>query len=92
MINFSNVFEKPLPAVSVSALMTDAEKHYVYVIGADNKVERRTIKIGPQVKGKQTVLSGLQEGEIVIIGGIQKVKPGDEVNPILLPATSTSDK
>lgn len=82
MVNFSNVFEKPVPAVSVTALMTDGEKHFVYVVGDGNKIERRVVEIGPQVKGKQVILSGLKEGETVVVGGIQKAKPGEEVNPV----------
>lgn len=81
-VKFSDIFEKPQPAVSVTALMTDGKKHYVYVVGPENKVERRNIVIGPQVQDKQVVLSGLKTGETVIIGGIHKTKPGEKVNPV----------
>ena len=92
MVNFSNIFEKPLPAISVSSLMTDGEKHFVYIVGDDNKVDRRALVFGPQVNDKQTVLSGLKEGETVIVGGIQKFKPGDTVNPVVSSATPASGK
>ena len=52
------------------------------MVGPDKKVERRQIEIGPQVKDKQVVLSGLEAGEAVVVSGIQKVKPGDTVEPV----------
>ena len=82
MVKFSEKFDKPLPAVSVTALMTDGKKHYVYVVNADNKVERRDIVIGPQVRDRQIVQSGLKTGETVVIGGINKTRPGETVNPV----------
>ncbi len=82
-VHFCEIFQKPLPAVSVTALMTDGKTHSVYVVGPDNKIERRTIVIGPQVQDKQIVLSGLKPGENVVTGGIHKTKPGDVVNPVI---------
>ncbi len=81
-VRFNEVYEKPIVAVTVSALMTDGEHHYVYVLGADNKIERRQIVVGAQVSDKQLVLSGLKEGETVVVAGIHKVKPGDVVTPV----------
>ena len=82
-VKFSEIFKTPYPAVSVTALMTDGKTHSVYVVGADNKIERRSIVIGPQVQDKQVVLSGLKAGESVVTGGIHKAKPGDTVNPVI---------
>lgn len=82
MVKFHENFAKPLPAVSVTAVMIDGKRHYVYAVGADNKVERRYLEPGPQVGGRQAVLSGLKTGDTVIIGGLHKVKPGDRVEPV----------
>ena len=82
MVKFSEKFDKPLPAVSVTALMTDGQHHYVYVVGPENKIERRNIVIGPQVKDRQIVQSGLKTGETVVGGGINKTRPGETVNPV----------
>ena len=82
-VKFCEIYPKPYPAVSVTALMTDGKSHSVYVVGPDNKIERRSIVIGPQVQDKQIVLSGLKTGESVVTGGIHKTKPGDVVNPVL---------
>jgi multidrug efflux system membrane fusion protein len=40
---------KPSPVIPEEALMTGQEGRYVYVVGPDNKVLKRTIELGPQV-------------------------------------------
>ena len=82
MVRLRENFETARPAVNVMALMTDGRHHYVFVVGADSRIERRQVVIGSQVKDKQIILSGLKEGETVVVGGIQKVKSGDLVNPV----------
>ena len=78
----SERFEKPMPAVSVTALMTDGVKDYVYVVDAENKAQRRDVIKGPQVFDRQAIVSGLEPGDKVVVGGLNKVIPGDEVKPI----------
>ena len=80
-VKFSEKFEKPLPSVSVASLMTDGKHHFVYVVGKDNVVEKRQVVPGMQVGERQTILSGLKAGELVITGGIHKTAPGGTVNP-----------
>ena len=80
-VKFYEKFAKPLPAVSVSALMTDGRNYYVYVVDKDKKVEKRTVRIGSQVGERQIVTEGLKPGELVITGGIHKTAPGGTVNP-----------
>jgi membrane fusion protein (multidrug efflux system) len=52
------------------------------VVGADNKVEARVIKIGQAVGNKWVVTEGLKAGENVIVEGLQKVRPGMVVKPV----------
>ena len=81
-VRFAERFESPMPAVSIASIMIEGSKRYVYVVESQNKVERRDITVGKQVYDKQVVLSGLKPGESVVAGGLNKVKPGDEVRPI----------
>lgn len=78
-ISLAEKFAEPLPAVSVTAIMTDGIKDYVYVVGADNKAVRRDVVKGPQVFDQQVVTSGLKPGERVVVGGLNKVIPNEEV-------------
>jgi membrane fusion protein (multidrug efflux system) len=70
------------PVVPASALLRTRDGEQVYVVGADNRVQQRSIKTGVQVGTGYAVTSGLQSGEIVIVSGVQKVKPGMEVKPV----------
>ena len=62
-----------------SALQVDQSGSYVLVVGADNKVEQRRLKLGPVQGADITVTDGLKPGELVIVEGIQKVRPGEAV-------------
>ena len=52
----------------------------VLVVDAQNKVSVRTIKIGDKADKEVVVLDGLNPGERVIVEGMQKVRPGSQVN------------
>jgi membrane fusion protein (multidrug efflux system) len=68
-------------AVPRSAVLSDQEGDYVYVVGADNKAQQRRVKLGQSTPAYAAVLSGLTEGENVIVDGIQRVRPGQVVAP-----------
>lgn len=53
----------------------------VMVVDQENKVVVRTIKLGDKVDKDVVVLDGLSAGERVIVEGMQKVRPGGQVNP-----------
>lgn len=46
------------------------------VVGADNKVEQRSVKVSRTIGDQWLVEEGLQAGDRVIVEGIQKVQPG----------------
>jgi len=48
----------------------------VMVVGADNKTQLRTVRTGPLVDGHWLVEDGLKDGERIVVGGTQKLKPG----------------
>ena len=67
-----------IPRVSV---LSDQQGSYVWVIGADNKAERRRIQLGQSTPETAIVASGLTEGERVVVDGIQRVRADQVVNP-----------
>jgi len=67
--------------VSERALGTDQNKKYVLVVGDDNKAEYREVQLGAPVDGLRSVTSGLQAGERIVVNGLQRVRPGDVVQP-----------
>jgi RND family efflux transporter MFP subunit len=68
--------------VNDSAIGTDQNVRYVFAVGPDNKVEYRQVKLGPVVDdGLRVVRDGLKPGEIVVVNGLQRVRPGVTVAP-----------
>lgn len=64
------------------AVLTDQDRKFVYVLGADNQALRRDIEIGRAIEGLRLVRNGLQAGDRIIVHGVQKVFfPGMEVVP-----------
>lgn len=61
------------------AVGTDLDKRYVYVVGADGKVEYRVVQLGPVIDDLRVVRSGLKEGDAVVINGLQRIRPGVQV-------------
>ena len=53
----------------------------VMVVDAQNKVSLRTVRLGDKADRDVVVLDGLSSGERVIVEGMQKVRPGGQVNP-----------
>ena len=53
----------------------------VLVVDGENKVAVRTIRLGDKVDKEVVVLDGLNAGERVIVEGMQKARPGSQVNP-----------
>jgi membrane fusion protein (multidrug efflux system) len=67
-----------VPAAAVSELQG---LYQVGVVGADNKVTIKTVKLGPQFGDMWVVDSGVQPGEHVIVDGLQRVRTGVVVTP-----------
>jgi len=55
--------------------------YQVAVVGSDNKIDIRTVKVGERVGAMLIVEEGLKPGDIVVVEGMQKVRPGAGVNP-----------
>jgi membrane fusion protein (multidrug efflux system) len=55
--------------------------YQVGVVSTDNKVAIKSVKLGPQLANVWLVESGLQEGDNVVVDGLQRVKDGMTVAP-----------
>lgn len=61
------------------AIVPEQSEQFVMVVGDGNAVEKRRVTTGRRRPGQVEILSGLDEGELVIAEGTQKVRPGDTV-------------
>src|SRR3984957_1659429 len=68
-------------AIPRSAVLSDQQGDYVFVLGADNKAEQRRIKLGQSTSTVASVTNGLSAGDKVIVEGLQRVRPNQPVAP-----------
>src|SRR5260370_1182543 len=63
------------------AIITDLNQKYVFVLGKNNALEYRTVKLGPITEGLRVVRDGLHQGDTIVVSGLQRVRPGAAVTP-----------
>lgn len=74
-----------------AALLTDQGGDYVFVVEKDNKATRRGIKLDPSATPALAVVAdGLQDGEQVIVEGLQRVRNGAVVSPAAMTPSPTT--
>lgn len=69
--------------ISQSAVQRDQSGPFVLVVNGDSQVEQRYIATGDVHGTGIIVLDGLEPGETVVVEGLQKIRPGVEVDPVL---------
>ncbi|MBV9654475.1 MAG: efflux RND transporter periplasmic adaptor subunit [Acetobacteraceae bacterium] len=74
---------QPVQALAIprSAVLSDQQGNYVWTVDADNKAQQARIQLGQSTADTAIVMSGLTEGQLVVVDGIQRVKPGAPVSP-----------
>ena len=73
--------------------VTELQGSYqVAVVGRDNKVEVRTVKVGDRAEAMWIIEDGLKPGDTVVAEGTQKVRPGVVVNPKPFGSAGTASK
>jgi len=77
---------KSMPMVPQSAVLEDHDGRYVLLVDDRNRVAMRRIQTGPVVGINWAIESGLAVNEKVIVEGVQKVRPGQQVK------TTTADE
>jgi membrane fusion protein, multidrug efflux system len=81
---------QPRALIDERAVGTDLGNTFVYVLGADRKVAYRKVTLGPLVDGLRVVTDGLAAKDVVVVNGLQHVRPGMEVAPTLVAMDSRS--
>ncbi len=79
--------------IPTDALQQNDKGQFVFVIGADDKVSVRPVKVGQRVRGVALISEGLNAGESVVVQGQYRLSPGSAViasAPSDVPNTSTA--
>jgi membrane fusion protein, multidrug efflux system len=82
--------EQPRLVLPQAALQLDQAGPYVLVVNADSKVEQRRVVVATVQDTDAVIESGVKEGEQIIVDGIQKVRPGQQVKATVLSSTQGS--
>src|SRR5207245_1596730 len=67
------------------SVVTDLNQKYVFVLGKNNTLEYRPVKLGPITDGLRVVREGLHDGDVIVTNGLQRVRPGTAVTPKRVP-------
>jgi RND family efflux transporter MFP subunit len=63
------------------AIGTDQSKKFILVVGQNNTAQFREVKLGALIDGMRVIKSGLFPGDLVVVDGLQRVRPGQPVTP-----------
>jgi len=66
-------------------LGTDLDRRFVLVVDGNKTIESRTVTLGPIVDGLRVVQKGLKPGELIVVNGLQRVRPGAQVKATVVP-------
>lgn len=67
--------------IDEKAVGTDQDKRFVLVVDEQGVANYREVKMGAQQSGLRVVESGLKAGERIVVNGLQRVRPGQQINP-----------
>jgi RND family efflux transporter MFP subunit len=73
--------ETSAPLLPQSAVLSDEQGNYVYIINGKNEVERRAIKIGSVNDNGVTIAEGIGGNEAVVLSAGPFLNPGQKVKP-----------
>ena len=71
-----------------ATLSRDEKGAYVLVVGADGKVEQRRVEIHGMTHSQWILKGGLDDGDQVIVEGLQRVKPGASAKAVTADAAA----
>jgi len=71
------------PELPQSALQSDEQGNYVFVVDRQNKAQRRNVTLGPVDNNKVAIATGLSGNERVVLSAGAFLNPGQKVTPIL---------
>jgi RND family efflux transporter MFP subunit len=70
------------PSLPQSALLSDDRGNYVYIIDAEDRAQRRDVKLGTVTEDRVAIASGLKGDERVVQSAGAFLNPGQKVKPV----------
>ena len=69
-------------AIPDTSVMIEGDKSYVYKIDEENIANKTEVKTGLRGDKNIEIISGLNEGDIIVAEGLKKVRPLGKIKPI----------
>ena len=69
-------------SVPDTSVMVEGDKSYVYKINDENIANKTEVKTGLRTNKNIEIITGLNEGDIVVAEGLKKVRPRGKIKPI----------
>ncbi len=69
-------------SVPDTSIMMEGEKSYIYKVSEENITSKIEVDIGLRSDGKVEILSGLNEGDLIVAEGLKKVRPQGKIKPL----------
>ena len=83
-IRLGSADQKSAVVINDSAIGTDQNKRFVYVVDAEGNVNYRPVVLGPITPMGRTIEQGLQAGDKIIVNGLMRARPGIKVAPMMV--------
>jgi RND family efflux transporter MFP subunit len=83
--------KEDIPSVPLQAINHEGDKTTVFVVNANRQIEERPVSLGLQTASDAEVVSGLTAGEQVVVSDRSGLRPGDKVNPQVVPVMQYHD-
>ncbi len=69
-------------SVPDTSIMMEGEKSYIYTVSDKDITNKTEVEIGLRGNGKVEILSGINEGDLIVAEGLKKVRPRGKIKPI----------
>ena len=78
------------PMIPQAAVQQNQSGHFVLVVTPENTVATRQVELGRRIGAMWVVTKGLKANESIIVQGLQKVRPGAKVSPVMVTVNPTT--
>ena len=75
--------------IPVEAIVLSGRQPTVYALDGNNRIHIHNVKVGLEGSKLAEIVSGLETGDRVLIGGQEKYADNEEVNPLLTPTPAS---
>ncbi len=82
VMNFGEERHVLVPDISVLKQQGSSERYLFVMNPADSVVTRKSVQIGQVIGNKYEIISGVNDGELVVVAGMQKLLSGDKVKVV----------